>query len=257
LLADTNVWHGISAIAGRGFFSTEKREMYRLFDPMAFKDSPTQTLFHIQDIDLSSPILDALLVKYVVVPEKGPDAYSNKYFSTKYPTFREVFHGDHVIILQRYTDRAFVTEMKDCSYDKVRSHTNKYPVFQSIPENQIIAYCRSQTQSITALRTSITGDLNLNKLLHIKITNASGQFLVLPYSFSKDMSVRINGKKIEPLVAYNDLLAVKVKERVHDITLLYEPAYLDSRFLFLFFLLVGGLLSLVFVINRRKEVGGV
>ncbi len=67
-LANTPLYFGLNNIAGRGFFDTRLKAVYRLFADDAFRGHPTQFLFRASSLThLESRFLDTLGIKYVLL----------------------------------------------------------------------------------------------------------------------------------------------------------------------------------------------
>ncbi|RMG39142.1 MAG: hypothetical protein D6719_14045 [Candidatus Dadabacteria bacterium] len=68
-LANTPMAFGIRTVAGRGFFNSRLQNLYRLINEKAFLKHKTQFVFPLtRETRLSSEVVDALGIKYVVAP---------------------------------------------------------------------------------------------------------------------------------------------------------------------------------------------
>lgn len=255
-LADTPYAFDIPTLAGRGHFSAGQRSMYRQLSPNAFKNSPTQYLFSTNEIDFGNPLLDVLGVKYVAIPTVGFKAVDNPETVNSLQHMKKVFSGDGVDIFKRPNPSEFGEIFTQCDSTSSGFHMT----LQTWDVSRISTQICHDTHTINT-PISFKGDLNLNRSLSLSLLNTgnsggNSQFFVTSYTFDSNIKVKINGAKVNPMLADSNLLAIKLLPGLNVVVLKYDPWYLNFYPIFsllaLFIMLSGLLIRFCFIDIRNK-----
>jgi hypothetical protein len=233
-LADTNYAYGFSAIAGRGFFSSETIDFYRRFDPTAFQVSKTQHIFSLNDVDLGDPSLDLVGVKYVSIPTQGYSEQKDLLSEKLIQKFPIVFEGDGLVILERRSYQKFGGISKNCPLDVGMNLHCEYP---------------EDLLDIRSLSGSIESFSGINASFYAPKGSDS---YIFPIAFNENLEIKLDGVLVEKYVAVDTLTAINISQGFHQVNIRYKPTILKP-----FFLLTYGVSVLVLVywlfFQRRAE----
>ena len=240
MLADVPVWYSIRTFGGRGFFTKETKELYRIINQSAFADAPTQFLFPADDsTKLLSSLVDVLNIRYITANPNfsvgtGLEWMESFKDASGKAKFRLVHSGDMAIFENRLAvGKAFLVgrvafDSKDSIYANMKAETRDLRDFAWVDESYIEPEDRLrllQGEKLPLQGTVTNVDLR-NSSQRFEVSSSRPALLVVGDSYHPDWKVTINGQPRTLLKVDFSLRGVVVPAGKSIIEFKYDPARL-------------------------------
>jgi hypothetical protein len=240
MLADTPLWYSIRTVGGRGFFTMETKNLYRLINSNAFEQTPTQYLFPANHTTtLNSQILDIMGVRYITANDSFSKGENRQWIEGQKdrngaPKFKLVHSGDMAIFEnlsakgKAYLVSNISIDRNNIIYENLQDNSHDLNDFAWVDEDSIEEIDRDIliSNNNTPLSWKIVDHKIKNSSQAYTVYCSRDALLVVGDNFHKSWRVTVNGANKALIKTNFALRGVVLSAGENKVTFAYRPNYL-------------------------------